>query len=278
MSSMNKSDDYSDGWRDGRRALIEDQKAARAASHDVIGAPSDDELFAALKSVMPEAKRFPPGFKAFALAVLALRPAAQQSVSAEVVATYPAAKYFVYCSEGGYNEYATDAGRDAGHKAEIQSHLEDSWSEEVTSVVSGIVTHCTVQTDLEHRPPQCSKHEEQDDDCDVCAEYNEWPDHDHDWTCNYVPNALGVITDTPTIKPELNVAAWISCADRKPSIGTHVLVASEFDGPGDWRIKVGGLIRDTGEWYVMGASWTPSYWAELPVPPVTDTPQSKDAS
>lgn len=46
-----------------------------------------------------------------------------------------------------------------------------------------------------------------------------------------------------------------------------VLVAVEFDRPGDWRMKVGSLSADHGTWHVYGASWTPTHWMPLPPPP-----------
>lgn len=45
-----------------------------------------------------------------------------------------------------------------------------------------------------------------------------------------------------------------------------VLVASEFFGEGDWRIKCGGRSLEKG-WQVWGASWTPTFWAKLPANP-----------
>ena len=45
-----------------------------------------------------------------------------------------------------------------------------------------------------------------------------------------------------------------------------VLVAVEFDGPKDWRIKVGAQ-GESGQWAVWGASWTPTHWMPLPPPP-----------
>lgn len=45
-----------------------------------------------------------------------------------------------------------------------------------------------------------------------------------------------------------------------------VLVAAEFFGPGDWRIKCGGRSLEKG-WQVWGASWTPTRWAKLPKGP-----------
>lgn len=44
-----------------------------------------------------------------------------------------------------------------------------------------------------------------------------------------------------------------------------LLLAYEFDRPGDWRIKVGGYWN--GGWEVFGASWTPTRWKPLPVVP-----------
>lgn len=46
-----------------------------------------------------------------------------------------------------------------------------------------------------------------------------------------------------------------------------VLLASEFDRPGDWRIKCGYFDNDRGCWKVWGASWVPTRWAAIPAPP-----------
>ncbi len=45
-----------------------------------------------------------------------------------------------------------------------------------------------------------------------------------------------------------------------------VLVAAEFDYPGDWRIKI-GYLNERGVWHVLGASWEPTHWAPLPAAP-----------
>lgn len=44
-----------------------------------------------------------------------------------------------------------------------------------------------------------------------------------------------------------------------------LMLAYEFDRPGDWRIKVGGYWD--GQWNVFGASWTPTRWKHLPAAP-----------
>ncbi|QDX22160.1 hypothetical protein FP568_13435 [Pandoraea pnomenusa] len=116
--------------------------------------------------------------------VLANTPAAQ-------IAGQEAVLYFVHDNEYGYNEFKTDAERHAAHKSAIAGYLDDGWSEEVDSVVSGIVTHKTVKCNEEQAPSRCETHPEQDgDDCDACTAWNEWPNHDFDFTCSYEPEAL----------------------------------------------------------------------------------------
>jgi hypothetical protein len=58
----------------------------------------------------------------------------------------------------------------------------------------------------------------------------------------------------------------ISTAPREELL----LLAAEFDFPGDWRIKVGGYWN--GQWNVFGASWTPTRWMPLPAVPGASRP------
>ncbi|HHS9562791.1 TPA: DUF551 domain-containing protein [Klebsiella michiganensis] len=58
---------------------------------------------------------------------------------------------------------------------------------------------------------------------------------------------------------------WIPVSERMPEGSEEVLCAKEFDGPGDWRKKVG--YRLAGKWTVYGASWTPTHWMPLPAAP-----------
>lgn len=46
-----------------------------------------------------------------------------------------------------------------------------------------------------------------------------------------------------------------------------VLVAGEFDGTGDWRIKCGYKDAENEHWKIFGASWKPTHWMPLPVAP-----------
>ncbi|HHD7489636.1 TPA: DUF551 domain-containing protein [Klebsiella oxytoca] len=58
---------------------------------------------------------------------------------------------------------------------------------------------------------------------------------------------------------------WIPVSERMPEGSEEVLCAKEFDGPGDWRKKVGYLLA--GKWTVYGASWAPTHWMPLPAAP-----------
>ncbi|EKK5197009.1 DUF551 domain-containing protein [Cronobacter sakazakii] len=70
---------------------------------------------------------------------------------------------------------------------------------------------------------------------------------------------------------ESSTNGWIPCSERMPPENTGVLVATEFDGPGDWRMKWGTRVPGHPDakngWLIPGASWTPSHWQPLPEPP-----------
>ncbi|EEC0801271.1 DUF551 domain-containing protein, partial [Salmonella enterica subsp. enterica] len=64
---------------------------------------------------------------------------------------------------------------------------------------------------------------------------------------------------------------WISCSERMPDSKTGVLVAREFGRKGDWRMKWGTYIPGHPDaqdgWIIPGASWLPTHWMPMPVPP-----------
>lgn len=66
-------------------------------------------------------------------------------------------------------------------------------------------------------------------------------------------------------------SGWIKCSERMPPGKTGVLVATEMDGPGDWRMKwatfVPGHPDAPDGWLIPGASWTPTHWQPLPAAP-----------
>jgi len=118
------------------------------------------------------------------------RLAVQMRIISADAAAAPA-RYFVYDNECGYEVFDTDEERAKAHQAAIDGYLDDGWCGEVTSVVSGIVTHHTVKTDVETKPAPCVNHPDHDDeDCDACAAWNEWPNHEFDEICRYVPDPI----------------------------------------------------------------------------------------
>lgn len=64
---------------------------------------------------------------------------------------------------------------------------------------------------------------------------------------------------------------WIPVSERMPPCKTGVLVATEMDGPGDWRMKWATYVPKHPDaingWLIPGASWTPTHWQPLPDAP-----------
>ncbi|MGN4188742.1 Lar family restriction alleviation protein [Burkholderia gladioli] len=81
------------------------------------------------------------------------------------------------------------------------------------------------------------------------------------------PCAVCGKSSAPAISESEDAARWIATSDRLPSSSDEVLVAVEFFGAGDWRIKV-GYLGEEGGWHVFGGSWTPTHWMPLPEPPI----------
>lgn len=53
---------------------------------------------------------------------------------------------------------------------------------------------------------------------------------------------------------------------------TQLLLAAEFDRPGDWRIKMGYFDSKSAKWAIWGASWRPTRWMPLPAAPGSHVP------
>lgn len=87
--------------------------------------------------------------------------------------------FFVYDPEGdGFTYYATEQERDEAAEMVIQGYLDEGWSEEVTSVVAGILTHKSTQTNLQERPDDDKINEDNEDE-----DGTYWGDWTH--ICNY---------------------------------------------------------------------------------------------
>ncbi|EHN5860053.1 DUF551 domain-containing protein [Escherichia coli] len=80
--------------------------------------------------------------------------------------------------------------------------------------------------------------------------------------------------DMPTVQAgnyPVTPDGWISCSEQMPDSKKGVLVAREFAGKGDWRMKwatcIPGHPDANDGWIIPGASWKPSHWMPLPEPP-----------
>ncbi|WP_322083962.1 DUF551 domain-containing protein [Burkholderia sp. BCC1972] len=103
---------------------------------------------------------------------------------------------------------------------------------------------------------------------DVAKQTPEKPDH---WSAcgqceRNIDRAQYLLEAGATYAGETAADGWVRVSDRLPPLGRDVLVAIEFFGPGDWRIKVGAL-NDRGQWCVFGGSWTPTHWMLVPPSP-----------
>lgn len=88
------------------------------------------------------------------------------------------------------------------------------------------------------------------------------------WTANKVYQAMLAAAPQPQNAPQNIpeiIPGWIPVSERMPDDNSDVLCTAEFDGPGDWRRKVG--YWHEGKWVVYGASWTPTHWMPLPAGP-----------
>ncbi|EFD5251653.1 DUF551 domain-containing protein [Escherichia coli] len=74
-----------------------------------------------------------------------------------------------------------------------------------------------------------------------------------------------IIAEPPSGNSPVIPDGWVACSERMPEKADEVLCAKEFDGPGDWRQKVGYYL--SGKWTVYSASWTPTHWMPLPAAP-----------
>jgi len=91
----------------------------------------------------------------------------------------PNRPYFFYDPEGdGFMYYATEEERDKAADNAIHEYLDDGWSEDVTNIVAGKLTHITRQCNVVSRP---SDDDLDEDGCDEDGFY--WSDFP--CTCDY---------------------------------------------------------------------------------------------
>lgn len=100
--------------------------------------------------------------------------------------------------------------------------------------------------------------------------YEEWWENTSTGVSNRIRKIMrddycAMIAAAPSADRQAEAKAGWMPIETAPKDGNLMLLAAEFDGPGDWRIKVGGYWQ--GEWHVFGASWGPTHWMPLPAAP-----------
>lgn len=85
------------------------------------------------------------------------------------------------------------------------------------------------------------------------------------WTAQSLWAACVRLAAAPQVPQQAELWRPIATAPKD----AVVLLAAEFDCPGDWRIKCGTWIPEEKAWRVWGASWIPTRWMPLPAPPAT---------
>lgn len=106
-------------------------------------------------------------------------------------------RYFVCDDDYGFVEFETDAERAKAHDDAIRSYLDDGWSESVTSVVSGIITHRTVEAQSVPNPGHGS-----DCECPACGEYRDvGGTPEYSGVCDYVAVPVSAPAVIAEVKP-----------------------------------------------------------------------------
>lgn len=140
-------------------------------------------------------------------------------------------RFFVYCNESGFELFETlDDALDAANER-IQGYLEDAWSDEVTSVCAGKITH---------RAKMCDQvFPDGEIDEEGLDESGELWDPDCEYKCNYkmLPvkkQSPGHLADAPELDQE--PVAWIinhsDWSSSEPVLKKNIAERYESDQPG----------------------------------------------
>lgn len=100
-------------------------------------------------------------------------------------------RFFLYAPNDGITFWREQTERDKAAEAAIETYLDDDgWSEEVTGVVAGAVTHQAVKTNVVERVGELDE-----DGYDEVGEY--WHNNDFTHKCNYALRPFPTTTETP---------------------------------------------------------------------------------
>lgn len=99
----------------------------------------------------------------------------------------PEYRFFLYDPNDGITFWRTEKERDKAAEDAIDSYLDDEWSEEVSGITAGVVTHHIVEIDRVDRVGELDE-----EGYDEAGQY--WSSSDHDYKCNHALNPIpGVV-------------------------------------------------------------------------------------
>ncbi len=87
-------------------------------------------------------------------------------------------KYFSYCPEDGFDTHETLEDALLNANGIIPNYLDEGWSEDVTGVFVGTITHAATMCDKVERAGEVDEHGYDEDG-------EHWPDPDWEYKCNY---------------------------------------------------------------------------------------------
>lgn len=120
-------------------------------------------------------------------------------------------KYFSYCPEDGFDTHETLEDALLNANDIIPNYLDEGWSEDVTGVFVGTITHTATMCDKVERAGEVDE-----DGYDTEGEH--WADPDWDYKCNYKMLPINTVGETvlqqrnsliDALTPE--ILDWIRC-------------------------------------------------------------------
>lgn len=113
-------------------------------------------------------------------------------------------KYFSYCPEDGFDTHETLEDALLNANGIIPNYLDEGWSEDVTGVFVGTITHRATMCDKVERAGEVDEHGYDEDG-------EHWPDPDWEYKCNYK------MFRVESEKPAFDVSHIVKLLDRARS-------------------------------------------------------------
>lgn len=116
-------------------------------------------------------------------------------------------KYFSYCPEDGFDTHETLEDALLNANGIIPNYLDEGWSEDVTGVFVGTITHAATMCDKVERAGEVDEHGYDEDG-------EHWPDPDWEYKCNY--KMLPAESNYPALVPAEPTSAMCEAGASVP--------------------------------------------------------------